>query len=371
MTCRMTRLILLASLSIGACGGGSQANAGAASESEGPPLEGTAGAWTYVEFPDTQCRDGSPAGVAVNFGTAKKLMIYLEGGGWCLDAASCAGNPASADVDVSALGTTAGTAGVFDRANPDNPVRDWNFVYLPYCTGDLYGGANPDANVPGVGPQKLVGYLNTKRFLARIAPTFSDVTDVLLTGSSAGGTGTFPTSLLLQRAFPKVKVRIVDDSGAPASKAIAAACLLERQHDLFKTDDTYLAECGDDCPDIHNARQDFAVFVAKTFRDRPSGLVETTEDAVVRAFLGSGNDDCTGAIDAANPGISAEAFRTDLLDFRARVQAFPNFGTFYPTGDLHTWLSGDGFYDCMAGGVRLRDWFAKIADGESPGHAGP
>lgn len=335
-----------------------------------PPLVGKAGVWTYVEFPDTQCRDGSTAGIAVNFGSAKKLMIYLEGGGWCLDPASCAKNPARADVDISALGTTEGIGGVFDRNNPENPVRDWNFVYVPYCTGDLYAGANPDADVPGVGRQRFVGYLNTQKFLLRIVPTFADTTDVLLTGSSAGGIGTYATSLPLQRAFPKIKVKMVDDSGPPASKAIFARCLLDRQRVLFKTDDTYLADCGAACSDPSNPQQDFAVFMAKTFSDRPSGLIETTEDTVVRAFLGSGNDDCTGGIDSNNPGISAEAFRTDLLDFRTRVKAFPNFGTFYPTGGVHTWLSGD-FYTGMAGGVRMVEWFARITEGQSPGNAGP
>lgn len=40
-------------------------------------------------------------------------------------------------------------SGVFDLANPRNPVADWSFVYVPYCTGDIHSGsrtaARPDA----------------------------------------------------------------------------------------------------------------------------------------------------------------------------------------------------------------------------------
>ena len=30
--------------------------------------------------------------------------------------------------------------GIFNRLNPTNPIRDWNMVYVPYCTGDIHGG---------------------------------------------------------------------------------------------------------------------------------------------------------------------------------------------------------------------------------------
>jgi Pectinacetylesterase len=341
------------------------------------PLPGSEGAWTYSEFPDTQCRDGTPAGVAVNLGSANKLLLFLEGGGWCGDPDTCALNPARASDQIDLLGFTYASGGIFDRSNPANPVRDWSFVYVPYCTGDLHSGVNPEGNVPEVGPQKFVGRLNLERFLERIVPTFQGTRDVLLTGSSAGGFGAYLNSLLVQRAFPALKVKLVSDSGPLLSKAVHPECLQERQRTRWKLDDTILAECGASCPSKTDYMEDYGVFVAKTFSDRPSGLIESTGDWVIRAFLGTGNDNCTYPLDIFDQGISSSAFRAAVLSFRERVRPFPNFGTFMPEDETHTWLwisvpgsTGD-FFNGSAGGVKLVDWFAKIIQGESPGHAGP
>jgi hypothetical protein len=32
--------------------------------------------------------------------------------------------------------------GLLDRANPQNPVRDWSLLFVPYCTGDVHSASN-------------------------------------------------------------------------------------------------------------------------------------------------------------------------------------------------------------------------------------
>ena len=52
--------------------------------------------WTWVPFADAKCRDGSSTGIAVNPSSGSdKLMIFLQGGGACFNATTCAGNPSS------------------------------------------------------------------------------------------------------------------------------------------------------------------------------------------------------------------------------------------------------------------------------------
>ena len=64
---------------------------------------------------------------------------------------------------------------MFNRGNARNPVKDWNFVYVPYCTGDVHLGTKDNGMVEGVdGAQHFVGRLNMKAFLNRIVPTFTD-----------------------------------------------------------------------------------------------------------------------------------------------------------------------------------------------------
>jgi hypothetical protein len=346
-------------------------------DAEGPPLMGAKGVWTYTEFPDTQCRDGSPAGVAVNLGTSQELMIYLEGGGWCADEQTCAINPSKASDQIDLLGLTYASGGVFDREDSRNPVRDWNFVYVPYCTGDLFSGANPNGDVPGVGPQKFMGRPNMGSFLRRIVTTFSQADNVLLTGSSAGGMGAFLNAPLVQHAFANRKIKMIADSGPLLSKALNPECLQEKQRVLWKLDDTILVDCGAACPNKNDYALDFALFVASALRDRPSGLIESTGDWMIRAIFSTGNGDCTGTFDLLDPGISSVALRSELLSFREKVTPFENFATFMPDDEAHTWLwiavpgfTGD-FYEGSAGGMKLVDWFGRILAGESPGHVGP
>jgi hypothetical protein len=58
--------------------------------------------WTWIPGLQLTCRDGSTTGIGLRHqdkspsATANPgLMIYLEGGGFCVDALSCAGNAAS------------------------------------------------------------------------------------------------------------------------------------------------------------------------------------------------------------------------------------------------------------------------------------
>jgi hypothetical protein len=95
---------------------------------DGDPITGTDKTWTWIPFPDTQCRDGSPAGVSVNLNSgSNKVMIFLEGGGACFSADTCGSNPANVPTTAQ---KPANVTGVFDRANTQNPVGDWNFVYV-------------------------------------------------------------------------------------------------------------------------------------------------------------------------------------------------------------------------------------------------
>jgi hypothetical protein len=336
------------------------------------PLPGSDWRWTYTEFSDAFCRDGSNTGVATNLSrTSKKLMIYLEQGGACFDESSCAQNPSNATLDLLALGWLLGAAGIFDRTNPENPIRDWNIVYVPYCTGDLHFGTRSNGDIPGVGPQKFVGYTNMAKFLPRIAATFPDSTDVLLAGASAGGFGSLAHLAQVQQVFPNVRVKALDDSGPPASPAILAECLQDEMRRHWGVDDSLLAECGADCPSSRNYLQDFAAHVLTRFADRPIGLLESAEDIDIRAMGDVGSNDCTGTLDLLNPMTSGAVLTQDLLALRKRMEPFANFSTFYPASEVHTWTASSAFYDVRAGTTRAVDWFRAMIEGKNPGHAGP
>jgi hypothetical protein len=332
--------------------------------------------WQYVPIQGDMCRDGSATGIGVNVNPASKnLMIYLEGGGACFNSLTCATNPSSFGMSdfTTRLGSAMGSEGVFDRTDTSNAMADWNFVYVPFCTGDVHAGDKLDATIPGVAAkQQFVGYVNVTRDLARIVPTFPDVTKVLLTGISAGGFGAAANYVQTAEAFKGVPVYSLDDSGPPMEDPYAAKCLQQEWATLWGFDKTILAYCGSDCPDPTNYTIDATIHVAKLYPKIPFGLIEDTDDMIITLFYGFGQNNCAGAIDP----LSGATFTAGLLDSRMKLAAYPNVGGFIFQGTDHTTLGGASFDTRTAGGgdaatVKLTDWVATLVNSGTVTNVGP
>lgn len=79
---------------------------------------------------------------------------------------------------------TIGSRDLFNRQDNDNTFRDFSFVFVPYYTGDIHAGANPD----GLGGRNQVGYRNVTVYLGELTELFAGTPQVVLTGSSAAPT---------------------------------------------------------------------------------------------------------------------------------------------------------------------------------------
>jgi hypothetical protein len=328
---------------------------------DGDPIEADDMEWTYVPIEGAVCRDGSDTGIMVNLnGASDRVMIYLEGGGACFNGTTCGTNP------DSFAGGFSSSAGVFNRAHADNPVADWNFVYIPYCTGDVHAGDTE--NMAAGELQQFRGYRNITLALDRLVPTFSDAEQVLLTGISAGGFGAAANVEQVQRAFWFTEVVLVDDSGPPMDSEVVAPCLQDQWRELWGFDDTILADCGTDCPTSDDYVLDLAGHIVQRYPDRFGGLFSNTGDFVIRLFYGYGNNDC-------NPGlldtVSTADFEAGLQRFRTYISdETSNFGTYYLDGAGHTCLGGVCFYNTDVDGQPLTDWVADLLDGVAT-HVGP
>ncbi|MFW6067769.1 MAG: pectin acetylesterase-family hydrolase, partial [Myxococcota bacterium] len=322
--------------------------------------------WEWVPVEGAVCRNGDPTGFAVNFdSSSSRVMIYLEGGGACFENFTCGTNPRTFDPEE--WGGRSG--GIFDRTHPDNPVADWNFVYVPYCTGDVHAGLAEDVEVPGVdGLQQFVGYRNVGLFLERIVPTFPDAEVVLLTGVSAGGFGAAANAEQVQRDFGSTPVVLLDDSGPPMSSEFIRPCLQAQWRELWGLERTMLADCQWDCPDPDDFVLDLAAHIAGAHPENAGGLFSHRQDSVIRLFYGFGREECGASIPGTMP---AEDFERGLADFRGFMQdRADNFGTYHIEGESHTCIGGGCFYDTDEAGVPLTDWVADLIDGQVA-HVGP
>jgi hypothetical protein len=132
------------------------------------------------------CADGSPYTYWVRHADPTKVVFFLQGGGGCFDATTCAFDSRAYQVSIGADDDPSTfTQGVFDFANPRNPLADYSMVYVPYCTGDVHSG-DKEQDYEGLSI-KHVGRRNVAAYLKRLVPTFKDADRVVLTGSSAGG----------------------------------------------------------------------------------------------------------------------------------------------------------------------------------------
>jgi cysteine-rich repeat protein len=326
-----------------------------------PPIEALPLEWEFVEIEGARCLNGSPAGFGVNLNPAsERVLIYLEGGGACFNA--------QCDLLSFAVPFVPPGDGIFNRNNDDNPVRTWNMVYVPYCTGDVYSGDHADATIEGLpGTRQFVGYRNIGLFLERLVPTFAESSQVLLTGISTGGFDAAANFERVQRAFGPIPVTLLDDSGPPMPGEALAPCLQQQWREAWNLDATIVADCGADCPDPDDFVFDLARHLVRAYPERRGGLFSNRSDAVIRSFYGFGENDCDPGL---VPSLPADRFQAGLDAFRELAQEREGFGTYYVDGIGHTCLRGPCFYTTSAGGTRLVDWVADLIEGTTS-HVGP
>jgi len=327
-------------------------------------IEAPARTWTWIDFPESRCRNGSATGIGVNLNPGSdKVMIYLQGGGACFNSSTCAGNPQS----FSAANLGDRSTGIFDRGDTENPVKDFNMVFVPYCTGDVHAGNAENVMVDGVTePQQFVGYANIGKYLTRIVPTFPNATQVLLTGESAGGFGSAANYDHVQNAFGTVPVALVDDSGPTLDSSVVAPCLQQQWREYWGLDDTLLADCGAGCNDPNDFLTDYVASIRARHPNLRAGLISSTSDQVIRGFFGFSANNCTAQV----PNTTAPAFAAALQTFRTAVQTpGPAFGTFYIDSTKHTWLSSE--YTRSEDGVQMRAFVGNVLSGGPAQHLGP
>lgn len=318
--------------------------------------------WTYFEIPGTRCIDGTPAGFSLNPNPdSNNVLVYLEGGGACFN---------SFCESIFTRGPNQPSAsGIFDRDNGANPVADWNLIYVPYCSGDVYGG-NAETMIAGELRQ-FRGYTNFQAFLSRWTATFPDAGQVLLTGSSAGGFGAAINYPQTQDAWGDTPVVLIDDSGPPLGSDVFPPCLQTIFRTVWGFDDTMLAECGADCAASDDYVADYLDHIRTRFPSMRGGLFSSLQDSTIRSFAGygwSGGYDMCGEIPSS---VSGAVYQQGLTALRERlIDEGADFGTFYRTGTGHTILRSQALFSSSAEGISPAQWISDTLAGDAA-HAGP
>jgi len=323
---------------------------------DAPPME-----WTWIDVPGSECMNDTPTGMGVNVNpTSSKLMIYLEGGGACFNAFTCTGvahQNGFGSSDFDGIIRDGGSSGVFNRADGDNPFADWNMIFVPYCTGDIFSGSNPD----GFGGRNQVGYDNMGFYTDLLVQEFPHVNHVVLTGSSAGGFGASYNYDRVATAFGTTKVTLLDDSGPALGDKYMTPCLQENVRDIWNLDATLPQDCTECFGE--GGLSKITDYIATKWTDRNFGVITSTRDGVIRLFLGWGFPSCS------NPTVPMpEAdFAEGVAEMRDVLLApYDNFSVYTIESGLHVWLLENPLGATEVSGVKLTDWIrGQLADESS------
>jgi hypothetical protein len=363
-------------LALGACGGddgGGGDDDGVdidAADPGGPPtLPGTAGQWTWIDVPGAECANDSATGMGVNLGTNGDVVIFMEGGGACFNAFTCASvahqNGFDAD-DLQAAVNQTGGQGILDRADPNNPLREATFIFFPYCTGDIFAGSNED----GFGGRNQVGYRNVGLYTDMIVAASDRVRRIVVSGVSAGGFGALYNYDRIQRAFeaarPGRPTFLVDDSGPPLPDMWLTPCLQTQLRMYWNLDATLPADCAECRGPQGGGLVNALPYLADHHTGDRLGLITSNTDGVIRTFYGFGYPTCS----STSPLPEAQ-YTAALISIRDEVLAGKNnFKMFTIASGGHVWtLSPLG--ETMTGGVTLGAWLTAMLDGSSWDHASP
>jgi hypothetical protein len=320
--------------------------------------------WTWIDNNDMYSRIGTTMGYGASMNKeSKKLLIYLEGGGACFNGLTCSTNPGGANVNDEIATVEDLNKRIMSRSNPDNRFKDWNFVYVPYVTGDVHMGNNPSVNIPNLGPvdQKMVGYANITAIVNDLVDYAkkNEFDEIFVTGISAGGFGVYLSFIQVADAFPNVQLSAIVDSGPIfINTSLFTQCFDDIINDLWKvplpTDiDAYVNGTYTYKP------QAIYEYMSNKYPTANFGLTSHYHDDVIRYFYGFPKAGCIG-IPAI---ISPDEYKDALLEIKTSTDDLANWNFYYTEGTDHTFFGHSAYENTNVNGTALMDWVSDVTRG--------
>lgn len=286
----------------------------------------------------TRCARGDPYAYWLRRGDPKKLVVFFQGGGGCFSEQTCVEGSTWFDDRVDAEDDPAYQSGMLALGDPANPFRDWSFLYIPSCTGDVHTG---DARVDyGSVVVEQRGWQNAHAALERAFDEF-DPQAVLVAGCSAGSVGSAWHAEDVIRAWPEARVAQVGDSLAYLfHRPIRLTAWGTNKHfpSFFR---------------VGEARWTMEQFVGRLTRAYPD---------VTFARFNHVNDGVQEAFYEAVGGNAAD-FGPRLRAVENRLKRIPNYRSYLACGAEHCAFPTHEFQSLHVEGVLLRDWVRDLAEG--------
>ena len=313
-------------------------------------------------------------------GRSKNLVLYFEGGGACWDNLTCtfpitAGLPATVPQffvpAVPAATDPAAYDGIFNATNAANPVKDWSFVYVPYCSGDVHTGSATRtyfnaghpvfAFLPGQFDIQHRGFDNFMVVLDWVKKNVDDPERVLVAGSSAGGYGASANFPWVHKLFPRADMAVLAD----ASQGVTTTAWDKNLPGRGSWNQQLApAVFGNDPSAL--ASRELLRKAAASFPRARVGQFTTNLDTVqigfyglMKQYYGPGGSCSNLAVDWNQQAVGT---------LKSYVSTTPNYRHYLAQGQYHTILRSPLFFTEASAGVSFKDWFAAMVGRRGHGH---
>jgi hypothetical protein len=352
-------LLLLAALAttVTACGGNDDDGGAVATTAPATTTAPADQKWKkVVPGGDCECADGSEFAFWKRRADPTKVVFFLDGGGYCYDAATCAftglGAGGEENYDWRIYGDDPSRdGGIFDFARADNPFRDYSFISVPSCTGDAHLGDVTRNYSPRLTVEHN-GFVNGTAALSYLAEQYPDAAQVVVVGKSVGSVAAPVYGGLASDLLPDARVTVFGGQSGhvPDDPDLNAEIFGERWGAYANMPDwevnegltardwgapRFWIQAGLHDPEIALARFDFAYDREAAGGAQVTGVEQSDQIAVIDA-----NE---AAIEEAG---------VDLHSYTA-------------PGDGHGIFEWPRFYEIEVNGERLVDWVTRLIEGKS------
>jgi hypothetical protein len=270
-------------------------------------------------------------------GDPQRLLIYLEGGGACVDPVTAMMRACDEAVSVK----VAKKEGIFDRSKAANPYRNFTIVYVNYCSGDLFV-----ADIK----QKFgyqYGLLNTQSALdwAKANHLERTLHTFILAGSSAGSLGVQLWARSLLSSFSYERAAVIADSFVcvmpPGAQGMLFRTYQVCDNGLFSEADQVWCRAGN-----LTVQHLFASAIA-SFPEVTFVSINSKEDFEQIKYYNM----LSKIFKGQPPTIDGTSFYKMANSDLSVFSQYPNFVSFWLNSQQHMYLNMESLYDVDATGT--------------------
>jgi len=304
-------------------------------------------------------------------GSLDAVVVFFEGGGACWDNLTCT-FPIAAGLPPVVPGFYKPAilptddprtySGIFDLANPANPVKDWSFVYIPYCTGDVHLGSatrdyanagHPVLPLPPTFTIRHRGFDNFMVVLEWMRSHFADPNRILVTGSSAGAYGAAGNFPWIAEAYPRSHLHVLADAGQGVTTGAWDYGSPGRES-WNPTLPPWVSGSGEPTPRtweiLRVAAEQYPHAKVSQFTTRLDG-VQIAFYGLMKGFYGPGGTCPIPAADWNQQMVGA---------LRAYAAETDNYRFYLAGGTYHTIMRSPLFYQESSAGIPFAGWLAGM-----------